>query len=277
MYFRNILVTGLIVGAALFFPSDVFAKNDGQDQKPVTSNQNVEVKKVTENQKKPKVVNPVPATVKKNSQEKDLPSQASEKAREAVKASKQKANKPIEQTLPNHAKAKKEEIKKKPQPANKKIQTETSNQVEKFSKPVHNVVPKEEPTYRKADRRHPVVNDSSTQEATIKKEDPPIHDRVTDKENSTDKKKTPISTEKFPKETIIVNHSHNIKAPGGTSKDRTGHGQTINSFIEKWFQAEKGLSINLIQSYCSRERVYRNQWVHAPPTEPPKMAPDFFM
>ncbi|MCP3738335.1 hypothetical protein [Rossellomorea sp. BNER] len=273
MYFRNIIITGFIVGVALFFPTDAFAKKDGQAQKPVTSHHKVEIEKASENQKKP--VNPVPVKNKGNTKIKDLPSQASEKAREAVKASVQKAKKPVQHTLPNQAKAKQEEAKKKPHPNNKKVQTEESNHVEKPSKPVHKVVSKEQPTFRKMDKNLSKVSDKSTQESTIKKEVPSNNELVTDKAISTDQKKTPFSTEKYPKEIKIVNHSSNTKVPGGTTKDRTGQGQT--SFIVKWFQAEKGLSISQIQSYCSRERVYRNQWVHAPPTEPPKSAPDFFM
>jgi hypothetical protein len=276
VYFRNFIVIGLIIGAALCFPSESFAKNGDLHQKSVpTSSQIVQGKETVKSIKPSKDEKPVITKPNKH-RNVVIPNHANEKAQEAVKASNKRVEDIVKNISSNKAKAKQGE-KKQGIEKEKNLPPENASKTsktEKFSnKSVHKQV-STQPEDTKRNQEKSVLSpiENSTQLPAVNKDDSSLASKpVTDKISKTEKEKVPSPQERYPKPIDVVNSSNSSIIPGGSQpKDRTGVGQSPTSLLEKWFVLENCLNFKLKQIYFSRANVYTNQWINAPPLQPPK-------
>jgi chemotaxis protein histidine kinase CheA len=196
--------------------------------------------------------------------------QRSEKASEAMQSTVKEAKKAVNNSLPEkNQEAETETIKQqKTTPNNNEIHSNEAK--ESSDKSVQHVISGEN-TNQQLTKMVQMLDDDKTMQS-IKKEAGSI-----DEESETEEKeKIPSGQAKYPKDIIVVQPPHNTKTPDGSSKDRTGYGQNTTSFVDKWLlEAEKYLNLKRIQPLVSRAYEYRNQWVNAPPSQPPQATPFF--
>ncbi|WLR49822.1 hypothetical protein LC040_10955 [Bacillus tianshenii] len=279
MNFRSVIITVLLVGTALLLPTDAMAKKENILPKPAQQNSHLVELPDTAN-------NPVQASVneeKAKSMEKpnkgQLREQAKEHAQNAVHIVNKNANKTTKQTLPTVAEVKQGEKKEQAKAKNKltqhkKVIQPKKKQVEKtVEKPIEKPnddkgIEVESHTPMKIIQNPKVAN--GTSQPVEKNED--TSKKTTSEQSAPQEEKPPQPHEKYPVDVQIIHSEQQTKTPGSSSKDRTSNSQNASHFNEKWLEIEKQLSLNLIQSYGSRERVFQNQWINAPPSQPPKNA-----
>ncbi|MFC0271793.1 hypothetical protein ACFFIX_10035 [Metabacillus herbersteinensis] len=277
MNIRSFLLKGIIVGAALVFPTDAFAEKSEQAQKQSTQNGHaMEVVKTVKD--KDSTSKPPPQA----ELEVKLPNQASEKAQQIVqevKPSSEKTSKAKQSTIVETKKAVKKvvpninqeaETKKTKQqkttPSNNA--THTNDVKESSDKSIQHVISGE--NANQSTKKVQLVEDDKT-EQSIKQSGSIIEEQETE-----EKKKRPSGQKKYPRDIVVVHSPHNTKIPNESSKDRTGNGQSTTSFVEKGLlEAEKYLNLKRIQPLVSRTYEFRNQWVNAPPFQPPQATPFF--
>ncbi|WP_218971541.1 hypothetical protein [Neobacillus soli] len=80
----------------------------------------------------------------------------------------------------------------------------------------------------------------------------------------------PASKEEIPNVDQVINPTQRSNSSGGQSNERVSQGLQTASFLEKWFEWNKYNEINLVHAYFSRDKLMNNQWVNAPPSQPPQ-------
>lgn len=85
--------------------------------------------------------------------------------------------------------------------------------------------------------------------------------------------KVPTSKEEIPVVSQDLNPTQRTNSSGGQSNDRVSNGFSTISVMDKWFEWKKYFEVKLVQPYLSRHELLSNQWVNAPPSPPPQEAP----
>ncbi|MGM0877182.1 MAG: hypothetical protein ACQEWV_21170 [Bacillota bacterium] len=211
-----------------------------------------------------------------------LPEQANEKAQSSGKSEAEKA---VKNTLPvKSAKVEINQGQKEGQIKNQKLQSTNKESYSKTNKAgkhseepseksLHTIGTGEKPTdqYTKKVQKldyenlyQPILNKKDVSEKTS-----------SDESKSKKAEKIPSRQDRYPEDIMGMNSPQNTKSSGSSSKDRTGHGQSTSNSVEKWIEFEKRWNLKLVQPHVSKAHVFRNQWVNAPPSPPPKAAPFF--
>ena len=98
-----------------------------------------------------------------------------------------------------------------------------------------------------------------------------VHKPLMDEEN-----KTPSNNRKNPGEVEIMNNPpQRMQSSGGQSNEQFSPGAGTISFIANQFDWDENFGLNISPIYTSQQAKYRNQWINAPPSPPPKAAPFF--
>ncbi|PGV53436.1 hypothetical protein [Bacillus sp. AFS037270] len=98
-----------------------------------------------------------------------------------------------------------------------------------------------------------------------------VHKPLMDEEN-----KTPSNNRKNPGEVEIMNNPpQRMQSSGGQSNEQFSPGAGTISFITNQFDWDENFGLNISHIYTSQQAKYRNQWINAPPSPPPKAAPFF--
>ncbi|EIJ80390.1 hypothetical protein PB1_08522 [Bacillus methanolicus PB1] len=208
-----------------------------------------------------------------------VPNQASVKARKTLQSTVKRTEKAVNNTIPEKVEVKQgvdkgQTKQKKPQSDKKGIHSIT-NEVEKPSAKSLLNIDSGEKTKHQYTKMFQKLDNEKLHQSILKNEGGFQKTSFTDESKSKGKEKTPSRQERYLRDIQVVNSPQNTKIPGGSTKDRTGHSQSTVSFGEKWLELEKYWNLKLIQPYVDRAHVYRNQWVNAPPSPPPKDAPFF--
>lgn len=85
--------------------------------------------------------------------------------------------------------------------------------------------------------------------------------------------KTPASEEEIPKVSQAINPTQPTSSSGAQSHDRLSNGLSTINFLEKWLVWNNHYEMVLVQPYLSRYARMNNQWINAPPSQPPQEAP----
>lgn len=195
--------------------------------------------------------------------------QAFEKARKSVQSTIKKTEKAVNNTLPEKVEVKQGEEKgqtkqNKPQTDNKGIHFKTNEAEKPSEKSLNNIDSGEKTKHQYTKLVQKLNDDENLNQSILKKEDGSEKTSFTDESKSKGKEKTPSRQQINIRDIQVVNSPQNTKIPGGSSKNRTCHSQSANSFGEKWLELYKHWNLKLIQPYVDRAHVYRNQWVNAP-------------
>lgn len=279
LQFRHFLISGLMVGAALFLPENAFAeKNEvsGQlnPQKALVQSDAVEKveavqTKIQEEAEKEKSLkarakqppsspklepSPKAALVLEN-----LPEQAKPKVQSAIENT--------EKVIKSHGHKKEAAVK------------ESAKEIGK-NKPTLQTGKSALPTLH--NRGMEMKNKAQSERLAHEPIDKALYVSISQHVSSSEpifpepKKegKVPVSKEEIPKTDQVLNQTQRTNSSGGQSNDRASFGgfNTI-SFLDKWFEWNKFYEIELIQPYLSRHAFMNNQWVNAPPSPPPQTAP----
>jgi chemotaxis protein histidine kinase CheA len=249
---------------------------------PVQANE--KVKKAIPARASEKVEKAIPAQASEKVEKAvQVPNQASEKAQHTVQEVKQrseKASKAMQSTIKETKKAVDNSLPEK----NQEAETETTKQQK--TTPNNNEIHSNE-AEESSDKsvQHAISGENTNQQSTkmvqMLDDDKTVQSikeagSIDEEPETEEKEKFPSGQEKYPQDIMVVHSPHNTKTPDGSSKDRTGYGQNTTSFVDKWLlEAEKYLNLKRIQPLVSRAYEYRNQWVNAPPSQPPQTTPFF--
>lgn len=281
LHFRYFLISGLMVGAALFLPNNAFAaKNDvdgqqssqkeivqtisstktdngltkanvptkAENAKPQVTAEPAGKNKVVRNQQVSKQPPQQAASQKRAVTPKNLPEQANGHGQSAIQTAKKNVEAPGQQ-------------KKAPLQGNihglGKITLTTKNR----PSPSYNEV---------SEKSESSINLNTSREGSRltvqKKAEPPVHMPAR-------KGKIPASKEEIPNVDRSSNPTQRSNNSGGSSNDRVSQGLSTLSQLEKWFEWNKYYEIKFVQLYLSRSALLTNQWMNAPPAPPPQNAP----
>jgi hypothetical protein len=72
---------------------------------------------------------------------------------------------------------------------------------------------------------------------------------------------------------LAINPMPRSNSSGAQSNDRVNLGLNTITMLDKWFEWNKYVEINLVQPYITRYALMNHQWVNAPPSPPPQAAP----
>jgi hypothetical protein len=214
-----------------------------------------------------------------------VPNQASEKAQKTVQEVKQgseKASKAMQSTVKETKKAVKNSLPEKNQEAEAETQTTKQQKTTPSNNEIHS---NEAVESSNKSIQHAISGENANQQSTkmvqMLDDDKTVQSikeagSINEEPETEEKENIPSGQEKYPRDIMVVHSPHNTKTPDGSSKDRTGYGQHTTSFVDKWLlEAEKYLNLKRIQPLVSRTYEYRNQWVNAPPSQPPQVTPFF--
>ncbi len=255
MHFRQLLLSTLMVGAAMFFPENVFAeKNAASLQKGLEKSVKESVKvTIPEKVEQPKPLeNKVPEHARVNQNEakelptKDIPNQ------EAFK------------NLPEQAKGNVKPGLKKVEEENLKATGHEKAIAVKKDKEIlkDNSLPS-------ADNQAAKSPKVSSSEHSLG-----VNARKTDVEAVADESNhVPSKQKEIPKVSQMMNQTQRTTSSGGQSNDRVSHGFSNINLLDKWFEWNVDFEIKLVQPYLSRQALLNTQWVNAPPAPPPQPAP----
>ncbi|ESU32357.1 hypothetical protein G3A_11885 [Bacillus sp. 17376] len=280
MHFRQLIITGFIVGAAMLIPDLAFAEkgaNAGNPQKPVTAEQVTLPDKAENAQTSGKT--PGEPAVKNQPVQKPVvqkPAQAKQKDKpaDAGKSNKkaQSFKKNEKAALPQKAKAlindKSKQVKHKTMHSNKQSNKDALQSIHNKGHHVKETQRRSPGLKEKVEPSKESAVTPSFVKVTAKtasKETPPV------KNDGNDSSKN----ERYPKGDNIPNPPSRTKASGGPSSDRTSYGNASTFINDKWFVWDESFNLNLKQPYTSRVAVFQSQWVNAPPSPPPLKAPAF--
>ncbi|MEH7331545.1 hypothetical protein V7161_02785 [Neobacillus drentensis] len=278
MHFRHFIISGLMVGAALFLPHNAFAeKNELSEQQ---NSQNTAVHAAQADSKK------LQADVQAKSPEKTVPAPAN-KNQAAVKqqvsnygtqkAASQKAA-VAPKSLPAQAKGNVQSVIKKTEKnveapgQQKKAMTNESNQGlgkdKQTSKnlSVSSNLGVNNPGQIK-NRLETEREDSHLSEPKKLEPNEPLAAKPVSEKQVPDKK------DEIPNADQATNPTQRSNSSGGSSNDRVSQGLNTISTLDKWFEWNKYYEIKFVQLYLSRSALLTNQWVNAPPAPPPQEAP----
>lgn len=71
----------------------------------------------------------------------------------------------------------------------------------------------------------------------------------------------------------VLNPTPQTNSSGGKSNERVNHGLSSTSMADKWMEWNKFYENTHILPYLSRNAMMSNQWMNAPPSPPPQLAP----
>ncbi|HYK71620.1 MAG TPA: hypothetical protein VEV44_00605 [Pseudoneobacillus sp.] len=286
MHIRHFVLSGLIAGATLFLPNNAFAdKNEPSEQH---NSENASVQSETS----AKSSNLQKTTVQSKAKNAKIqqggviqdPPQSSPKLEPTQKAA------VVLENLPDQAKAKVQSAIKKSEkviksPGLEKVATvkEHSKELKKKKKAIEKVA--KNSSLHALHKIDPELKDKAESKRMVNKSDSiekAFSHSILEKGNSSvpyvpkpqKKENTPTGKKEFPEANQLTNSAQRTNSSGGQSNDRVSYGglSTV-SFLDKWFEWNKFYEIKLIQPYLSRQALMKNQWVHAPPSPPPKTAP----
>ncbi|WP_312469682.1 hypothetical protein [Neobacillus sp.] len=292
LHFRYILITGLMVGAAVFLPGNAFAeKNElsGQqhsqkasihansslknDNEAVQTNVSPKAKNAKSIEKT--VVLPEPAvknqarakqsasngSIQRSDSQKpkaaarDLPEQAKGNMRSAIKKSEKEAKSSLSEKVDGRQENNSGLGKNKAAPKNKSGNSDS--------------LPNAHIEVKNKGQSAGLVNAFKPHVSSTKKEDSfELIESEPQKQGQ-----DPASQGEIPKMSQEINSTQRTNGSGGHSNDRISSGLSTLSLMEKWFEWNKYYEIKLVQPYLSRDAFLNNQWVNAPPAPPPQEAP----
>ncbi|WML58951.1 hypothetical protein [Neobacillus sp. PS2-9] len=292
MHFRHFLITGLMVGAAMFLPNQAFAEKNDSSGLQTTPKEFVHGQSSAKSDQASEKKIPVKANSTK-SQGKSIAPNSAQSNQGGAKQ--QNSNSTPQQTvahkptaLPIQAKVntnhptKKAEISVNSRGNGKgaAIQEAKREVVQETKASVKGTVNSDKPSLHNdtvAINKTRITRDDnwlpSQQKGSYvplsKKEssfDPPVKEPL---------KQGPIpeSKEEIPKVNQMWNSNQRTNSSGGQSNDRGNQGLSTLSMMDKWFEWNKLHDITLIQPYHSRITWMIHQWENAPPSPPPQTAP----
>ncbi|WP_223594125.1 hypothetical protein [Neobacillus bataviensis] len=278
MHFRHFIISGLMVGAALFLPHNAFAeKNELSGQQNAqnaavqaaqadSKNLQADVQAKSPEKTVPAPANKNQATVKQQVSNYGTQQAASQKAAVAPKS------------LPVQAKGNGQSVIKKTEKnveapgQQKKAMTNESNQgLGKDTQASENLSvssnlgvnnPGESTSRLEAQRE-----DSHLSQPNKLEPNEPLA------EKPASKRKVPAKNDEIPNADRATNPTQRSNSSGGSSNDRVSQGLNMISSLDKWFEWNKYYEIKFVQLYLSRSALLTNQWVNAPPAPPPQEAP----
>lgn len=282
MGLRGILLIGFILVGAFVFPLVTFADKGGQPNNPAADKAAEKTKDHSPPLKaKPEVDVPDKGKDKVRKKVKDLPEQASEKAKQAVQLPNQASEK-AKQTVKEVEKKKKDKDKEASKNA---VRSSVENGHFKNVKTNPPPVKQEEEQQNKS--KQPKQIDYEQEDVTHEKPVPNVKDvkTVSTENRKADVKENKSKQEKFPADQEKPNAVKVVQFPTNTSgsngvpaKDRTGNGHHTSVFLDKWLlKPEKATYLKRMDPVASRTYEYRDQWVVPPPEQPPQATPFFLI
>jgi hypothetical protein len=296
VHFRHFLISGLLVGAALFLPDEAFAeKNElsGQQNVPKASVQaktSIETDGVAvqtklpakaENAKSlekkvavPELTKKTQEPEKKQQSTKASPSEPTKKAAEALQKLPEQAKGNVKSVLKNTEKAVKA-------PSSKKVAAgqEKKELVKKKSTPKKVV---DQPTLPSLSLISDVNKNSPFIKLVYINEPRGEHSHASKTSKASpsepllpqpfNKGKAPTSQEEIPDVSQVMNPKRTSHS-GGKSQERVSNGLSTINFLDKWLEWNQFYELQFVQPYLSRYALMNNQWVNAPPAQPPQVAP----
>jgi hypothetical protein len=305
MYLRHLIISGLIVGAAMFLPSNVFAEENelsgpqnqkapGQVSPSVGSDNAVVISDVPA--KEEVIVGP--AAVKTDvpaKQEALMTPNPSMKNQGEVKQ--QRSNVPpnnpdsqksaaAAQNMHNQAKSHVQyDLNKTGKSVNKARQPEKVAAVQEHNNGLgkNKQTPKNGSKNSDLDYLHNSETDAKkqVQSGGLGPQGKYTNLSVVKGENQSDtflqepqeKSGIPSDEERIPKISQVPNPTQRTSSNGGPSNDRGSQGLSTISFLDKWFVWNSFYENKRVQSYPSQHTWLNNQWLNAPPSPPPIAAP----
>ncbi|MBM4761351.1 hypothetical protein [Bacillus sp. B15-48] len=294
MHFRQILISCLVIGAAMFIPGNVFAeKNEhsGQQNSQKTSGQvqmdnqavkpNILAKEktvVASEAVKPnvsaqeKAVVVPDSAIKNQGGVKQQPSKVSPN-----NSASQKAGAAL-QHLPDPAKGNgKSAVNKTVKAHESKKRTAVQEKNDGLGRNAQ--IREREFRNIALDTVHDSETRVNTQNETIRVETQGENTHLSENHSESlvsepqEKGNIPSDERKIPKVVKqIPNPTQRTSGHEGPPTDRVSQGLSTNSFLDKWFTWNSYYEIQLVQSYLSQEKWLNNQWVNAPPSPPPQEA-----
>lgn len=297
MRFRDLLITSLLAGSAFILPNDAFAEKneaaknqeakmpDSKKEAAISAKDNL-LEKAVPNSAAIQPQTEIKANKPKVKKQIQLPEKNHKKIVNKELKSKKLSNvKANAKPIVDHAKASAEKKSKiaaghkdrtnqtqLAKPINKQLtkastkaalsSTEDNSQVSPPS-----LVNNEEHSKLETARVAQTVKNSEQVVLSASNLDHAEREKPIESVGTEDSDNRPLQQDKLPNEILGISTTQQ-SSKQGTAKDRTGLGQA--SPIEKWLQIEAQWDIQLINPYSSRTHVYHNQWVHAPPSPPPK-------
>ncbi|WP_413306760.1 hypothetical protein AA0X95_06345 [Bacillus sp. 1P10SD] len=294
MHIRHFLITGLMVGAAMFLPGQAFAeKNDSNGQQQSSKGFVQSQFSAKSDQATEKTSIPVKAKSAK-SQEKSIAVPNNANSNQGV--SKQQAFKSIPQqaaahqptAMPSQAKVKVELPTKKPevstytrgngkgralQEKKQAVLEETTVSDKAVKKPDANALYKG----RAVKNKTPIKRDDNSLDSEQKGSYVPLSKKESSFETPVkeQQKQRPIpeSKEEIPKISQSLSAGQRTNSSGGPSNDRGNLGVSSLGLMDKWFDWNHIYDIQLAHPFHSRIAWMIHQWENAPPSPPPQKAP----
>nr|WP_263324651.1 hypothetical protein [Neobacillus sp. Marseille-Q6967] len=281
MHFRHVLISGLMVGAAILLPDQAFAeKNEirGQQQKPET------ISVQSETISTPSQV-PVQADNGQQQEKTMVPAVTGAKGKApVVTPSNAETPKPVQepQKLPEQAKVNDNAAVLK---AEKVTGLEKAAAVQKRAKDIqmNKQLPKNTADSDRIVSLQNTVNvgenktsSSGSEYAKTGSLDSTESIEETLAAVSSNPQEVPNGKEEeIPKANQVMNQTQRTSGSGGKSNDRTGLGQGTMNLMDKIFEWDPYDDLLLVEIYFSRQEFMIHQWVNAPPLPPPQAAPFF--
>ncbi|MDR6121497.1 hypothetical protein QFZ87_001094 [Bacillus sp. SLBN-46] len=293
LHFRHFLITGLMVGAAMFLPDQAFAEKNDPSGLQTTPKEFVQGQSSAKSNQASEKTIPVKAESAK-SQEKSIVVPNSAQSNQGG-AKQQNSNRTPQQAvahkptaLPVQAKvnvnpqATKPEISVNSRGNGKgaAIQEAKRGEVQETKASVKGTVNSDKHSLHNdtvAINKTRITRDDnwlpSQQKGSFvplsKKEssfEPPVKEPL---------KQGPIpeSKEEIPKVSQMWSSSQRTNSSGGQSNDRGNQGLNTISMLDKWFEWNNLYDIKLVQPLHSRIAWMIHQWENAPPSPPPQTAP----
>ncbi|GHH97394.1 hypothetical protein [Neobacillus kokaensis] len=293
MHFRHIIISGLAVCGALFLQDHAFAAKNEVNGTPHSSNEAVqasvkaELPVKAENAVTKEKVSAAASETTRNYADKQKPSQQAPSIKKASVPKQSAAKKvvaPLKQ-IPEQAKGRVQSAINKAEKTVKSSAAKKAAAVPNKSKPVkkqQQAVKKEakssvKPSIHKED----FISESKAQpiKVTVKpfKKKSPASPRLSKPldQKRLPKGKYPDENGKIPDVNQMLNQTQRTNGSGGSPNDRVSNGLGTISIVDKWFDWNQHYEAQLVQPYLSRVALLTNQWVNAPPSPPPQIAPIF--
>ncbi|MDQ1144235.1 hypothetical protein QE429_001062 [Bacillus sp. SORGH_AS 510] len=290
MHIRHFLITGLMVGAAMFLPGQAFAEQNDSNGQQHSSKGFVQSQSSVKSDHAEKANIPVKAESAK-SQEKSIvvpnnaQSNQGKSKQQAYNSIPQQAavHKPTD--LPSQAKVKVELPTKKPE-----VSTYTRGNGKGTAQQEKKQVVLEEQTASEKVVKKPDVNSLHKEGAvkthikrvnTLDSQQKSSYVSLSKKESSFEtpvkepQKQGPIpeSKEEIPTISQSLSASQRTNSSGGTSNDRGNLGVGSLGMMDKWFDWNDLYDVQLVHPFHSRIAWMIHQWENAPPSPPPQKAP----
>jgi hypothetical protein len=304
LHFRHFLISALLVGAALCLPDNAFAEKNDLRVQPNSHKELVESKTPSENNGN--------VTIKANLPEKAQNAKPEEKPEVAAEpASKNQSG--VKQNVSNRATTVKKAALEKRAAAQKPVTPPKSLPVHAKGGQGQSTIKKAEKTIKKIVTVPGQEKKAAVQESklVLKTNKRTIHDlaetdSAIDAENNPEStgtvngfnpqeeesdlflpkkterfeplvqvpaQKVPNRKEKMPTVKLAINPMPRSNSSGAQSNDRVNLGLNTITMLDKWFEWNKYVEINLVQPYITRYALMNHQWVNAPPSPPPQAAP----